>query len=273
MDTQLALGEDSEGKWAVERILAHSGSGKESMFQVQWKAGDVTWLPHYQIAHLNALPVYLNLLGVEDISKLPEGKATLPLDDPQVLIGSIAFENALKTHLVHPSKISPTRLIPPCTSLKALPRRRHRSAAMTTPDPPTPAVIPDVAAPAVITATPKVPRDTRHTTIAHRCFRRPSLTTITGTDPIDGSMVLYNVRQIVLYCLTDARLRKNKPPFHGLPAGYEQFMALFNAWADDQQMKCFASYDPVLNEFNLTGDPHRLVRLPRIHQTQERSSR
>ena len=76
-----------------------------------------------------------------------------------------------------------------------------------------------------------------------------------GTDPIDGSIVLYHVGQIALYCLTDACLRKNKPPFHGLPAGYEQFMTLFNAWADNQQMKRFASYDPVLNEFNLTGDP------------------
>ena len=76
-----------------------------------------------------------------------------------------------------------------------------------------------------------------------------------GTDPIDGSVILYHVEQIALYCLTDARLRKNKPPHHGLPAGYKQFMALFNAWADNQQMKRFASYDPVLNEFNLTGDP------------------
>jgi hypothetical protein len=130
---------------------------------------------------------------------------------------------------------------------------------MSTTETPTPAVIPDIAAPAVIAATPKVPKDTRHTTIAHCCFRRPSLTTITGTDPIDGSVVLYHVGQIALYCLTDARLRKSKPPHHGLPAGYEQFMALFNAWTDDQQTKRFASYDAVLNEYDLTGDPINLA--------------
>ena len=72
---QLALGEDSEGKWAVEKIIVHLGSGKESVFQVQWKAGDVTWLPLYQIAHLNVLPVYLDLLGVEDVTNYQRDKA------------------------------------------------------------------------------------------------------------------------------------------------------------------------------------------------------
>ena len=247
------LGEGSEGEWAVDKILVHSGSVEESIFQIKWKAGDITWLPYYQITHLDALPIYLDLLGVDSVSKLPKGQGRPPKDDPQIFIGSILLQKILKPHLRISAIPSPafTRS-PKNPPLKALPHHHHRSADMTTPDPPTPAVIPDVAAPAVITAMPKVPWDTRHTTIVHCCFRRPSLTTIMGTDPIDSSVVLYHVGQIVLYCLTDACLRKNKPPHHDLPAGYEQFMALFNAWADNQQTKRFASYDPVLNKFNLT---------------------
>jgi len=78
MDIQLALGKDSEGELAVDKILAHLGSGEESVFQIQWKAGDITWLPYYQITHLYALPIYLDLLGVDNISKLPKGQGTPP---------------------------------------------------------------------------------------------------------------------------------------------------------------------------------------------------
>jgi len=63
MDTQLALGKGRlEGEWAVEKIVTHLGSMENTVFQVQWKTGDVTWLPYYQIAHLNVLPIYLDLL-------------------------------------------------------------------------------------------------------------------------------------------------------------------------------------------------------------------
>lgn len=88
MDTQLdGVGDDDE--WAVDRILSHHGSRTDATFEILWKSGDVTWLPYYQITHLQALTDYLGLLGVSKIAKLPKGTGRPPLDDPQVFVGAI----------------------------------------------------------------------------------------------------------------------------------------------------------------------------------------
>ena len=88
MDTQLDFAEDDE-EWAVDQILSHHGSRTDTVFEILWKSGDVTWLPYYQITHLQALTDYLELLGVRKIAKLANGLGRPPLDDPQVFIGSI----------------------------------------------------------------------------------------------------------------------------------------------------------------------------------------
>ena len=88
MDTQLA-GEDDGDEWAVDRILSHHGSSTEATFEILWKSGDVTWLPYYQITHLQALTDYLELLKVRKITKLPKGRGRPPSDDPQLFVGSI----------------------------------------------------------------------------------------------------------------------------------------------------------------------------------------
>jgi len=80
-----------EGEWAVDKILSHSGSKDNAIFEIKWKAGDVTWLPYGEISHLHALVDYLELLGVKSISGLPAGTGKPPTDDPQVHIGSISF--------------------------------------------------------------------------------------------------------------------------------------------------------------------------------------
>ncbi|KAJ3500546.1 hypothetical protein NLJ89_g9745 [Agrocybe chaxingu] len=84
--TQIVPGNDSEREWAVDRILSHSGSRNDSIFEVQWKAGDITWLPFTQIEHLNALKDYIDLLGIDSISKLPPGSGKPPQDDPQIFV-------------------------------------------------------------------------------------------------------------------------------------------------------------------------------------------
>ena len=86
---QLNSGTDSEPEWAVDKILSHSGSSQEAIFEVLWKAGDITWLPYLQIEHLNALKEYLDLQGVEDIDLLPAGKGKPPHQDPQIFSGSM----------------------------------------------------------------------------------------------------------------------------------------------------------------------------------------
>lgn len=90
MDTQL-IGED-DGEWAVDRILSHHGSRTDASFEILWKSGDVTWLPYYQITHLQALTDYLGLLNVAKISKLPAGRGRPPQDDPQVFLGHISLD-------------------------------------------------------------------------------------------------------------------------------------------------------------------------------------
>ena len=85
MDTQLEDA-DNDGEWAVDRILSHHGSSTEATFEMLWKSGDVTWLPYYQITHLQALTDYLELLKVDKITKLPRGTGQPPQDDPQVFI-------------------------------------------------------------------------------------------------------------------------------------------------------------------------------------------
>jgi hypothetical protein len=88
MDTQV-VGDTLDDEWAVDHIKSHSGAKTDATFEIQWKSGDVTWLPYYQITHLQALTDYLGLLGVKQISKLPNGHGRPPLDDPQVFLGSI----------------------------------------------------------------------------------------------------------------------------------------------------------------------------------------
>ena len=88
MDTQLTGAVDGD-EWAVERILSHHGARTEASFEILWKSGDVTWLPYYQITHLQALTDYLELLGVRKIIKLPKGTGRPPQDDPQVFVGFI----------------------------------------------------------------------------------------------------------------------------------------------------------------------------------------
>ena len=269
MDTQLSpVAGQSEGEWAIEKILAHSGSAENALFQVQWKAGDITWLPYYQIAHLNALPVYLDLLGVEDISKLPKGQGTPPADDPQIFVGFIALQETLKPHLENSSNPSPTRLNLPATPhTLQKPSVCHRQssqpsqlAIMTDLPTPAPIVTDDVvpvipATPIAATITPKNPKEPKYTTLAHRCLERPCLTIITVTDPVLKIITSYHVGQVALYCLTDTCLRNQKPPRYGLPAGYEHFTTNFNIWAEDSQKKWFASYDETLKTYNLTGEP------------------
>ncbi|KAF8231198.1 hypothetical protein L208DRAFT_1470649 [Tricholoma matsutake] len=45
---------------------------------MRWKSGDVTWMPYYQIEHLDALRAYFELLGIEKIHELPRIIPSLP---------------------------------------------------------------------------------------------------------------------------------------------------------------------------------------------------
>jgi hypothetical protein len=64
------FGEKPE-EWIVDRITTHHGRGTGSEFQVLWKAGDKLWATYREVAHLNALDRYCELMGVKDASELP----------------------------------------------------------------------------------------------------------------------------------------------------------------------------------------------------------
>ena len=93
LDTQIGDDLDTEGEWAVDRILSHAGSKSDTVFEIMWKSGDITWLPYYQIAHLRALAEYLDLLGEKNIHKLPKGTGRPPQEDPQLFLGTTDLDS------------------------------------------------------------------------------------------------------------------------------------------------------------------------------------
>jgi transposase InsO family protein len=64
------FGEKPE-EWIVESIIAHHGKGTRSDFEILWKAGDHTWAPYREVAHLIAMDRYCELMGVESPNDLP----------------------------------------------------------------------------------------------------------------------------------------------------------------------------------------------------------
>ena len=62
---------DKPEEWIVEAIVAHRGKGNRSDFQILWKAGDRTWAPYREVAHLIAMYRYCELMGVGDPGELP----------------------------------------------------------------------------------------------------------------------------------------------------------------------------------------------------------
>lgn len=85
MDNQVAEFEVQEREWAVDRILSHKGSRSDAMFEVRWKAGDITWLPYEQVDHLGALREYFDVLGVDDMSALADGNGSEDKDSHVLL--------------------------------------------------------------------------------------------------------------------------------------------------------------------------------------------
>ncbi|KIO05301.1 hypothetical protein M404DRAFT_25454, partial [Pisolithus tinctorius Marx 270] len=78
-------------EWAVDRIIRHHGSHADATFEVQWTAGDRTWLPYEDVAHLKALSDYFEVIGVDGIDELRDaGDRDTSDDDPQVFIGYLA---------------------------------------------------------------------------------------------------------------------------------------------------------------------------------------
>ena len=119
MDTQIGDGPENDDEWAVDQIISHAGSANDVVFKVQWKSGDITWLPGYQIKHLQALDEYLSLLEVTEIAQLPAGKGKPPWDDVQVFLGTISPYSP-PLFLSSPSLPPIPTLLSTCSALPAI---------------------------------------------------------------------------------------------------------------------------------------------------------
>jgi len=51
--------------------MTHHCKGLGSKFQILWKASDKTWASYCEVAHLNALNRYCELMGIGNTSELP----------------------------------------------------------------------------------------------------------------------------------------------------------------------------------------------------------
>ena len=67
-------------EWIVDSIVTHHRKGLDSEFQVLWKVGDKTWAQHHEVAHLNVLGQYCELMGVKDAAGLPSNYVTEELE-------------------------------------------------------------------------------------------------------------------------------------------------------------------------------------------------
>jgi hypothetical protein len=92
-----AIWEDNGQEWSVSHIKSHSGKRRDSLFEIVWKSGDVTWLPYHKVDHLSALEQYLEAQGIGNIDKLEQGKKDPPSNDEQILLGSIEFGEVFNT--------------------------------------------------------------------------------------------------------------------------------------------------------------------------------
>ena len=95
------FGEKPE-EWIVDRIVTHHGKGMGSEFQILWKAGDMTWASYREVAHLNALDRYCELMGVRDASELPPNYISMDSEDEEdnkanIIMNACTIEGTYKT--------------------------------------------------------------------------------------------------------------------------------------------------------------------------------
>jgi hypothetical protein len=86
--SQLGLAESLESEWKIDKILSHSGNGERAQFEIQWTAGDITWLPYDEAKKLVAFQDYLDTLGISDVAQLkqpiPTHGSVVSITDKQI---------------------------------------------------------------------------------------------------------------------------------------------------------------------------------------------
>jgi hypothetical protein len=85
LESQVAdFTDGATSEWAADRILSHVGQGRDSILQVQWRAGDTSWVEYKRIKEIPAMLEYLEAQGAASIASLRSGTGKPPFNDPQV---------------------------------------------------------------------------------------------------------------------------------------------------------------------------------------------
>ena len=231
MDSQIGVGPDSDDEWAVDTIRSHAGSGKDAIFEVLWKSGDITWMPYYQIKHVPALDAYLDLLGINDAMNLPARKGKPPQDDPQIFLGLLALTLACDTvdHHDNPqtTPYHPTQDLNPSDrhpSTDSIPKSTSTSATIVLP----------------------ISLDNMHDSIRHRNFDRLTKQKYAFNDNNKPSRPIVHVGQISEYLNFDQFLRDGNDLYSNTdkPLGYESFAAAFNTGAHPKDRRRLSTFIP-----------------------------
>ena len=244
MDTQIGEGPDSEDEWAIDVIRSHAGSGEDLMFEILWKTGDITWMPLYQVKHVQAFENYLELLGINEVSKLPAGKGKPPREDPQVFLGVISL-NALRNTSTKNSTITPS--LSDISFLKPIPHFTNFLDIKTQPSPGFLSLFPqsfkinfnqtqhhfDITM-------PQFPADE----IFHTSFRRLNNTAYLMTTKQSPQLAIIHAGQIAKYLEFDECLRQGKPILRlaGIPIGYSEFATAYNEGAHPDDRRRFSTF-------------------------------
>jgi hypothetical protein len=216
LDTQLGDGPNIDREWAIEKIRSHYGSGTETIFEVEWKSGDVTWMSHSQIKNTPAVEDYLKLLNVQNVLELPKGKGSPPRKDPQIFLGAISYGSTPSSSLLRTPDLAINRNIIRSTSDPAACLINHEWGFASNPF--FPSVNPTMS---------KAPARE----ISHPKFFRRSNTDYTVINLDHKSPWHVHVGQIMAYLAFDRALRDDVPvsKLPGIPLGYEEFATVFNS--------------------------------------------
>jgi hypothetical protein len=84
--------DDSGKEWSVLHVKSHSRQRQNTLFEIEWKSGNVTWLPYHKVDHLTALTQYLKALGMKSIDELGSSNVISPQIDEQVMLGHMEIE-------------------------------------------------------------------------------------------------------------------------------------------------------------------------------------
>ncbi|KAG5641581.1 hypothetical protein DXG03_004694 [Asterophora parasitica] len=209
LDTQLGNQDDSENEWAVDAITGHTGARQDAVFQVRWRSGDLTWMPYYQITHLDALANYFDLLGITRIEDLAAGTTKPPTEDPQIFISAIGpnldcvGDKRLSVPSQPPSSFFPSSH--PTNISATLPRNPYHTIMTNN----LPTSIP--------------PLKTQQHSGLHRTGREDFVL----INPVNQHSAYYHAITIYSYIIYDVKLRKAVLPLT-VPGGYAEFAAAFN---------------------------------------------